>query len=265
MATHFSRFLLVPLLTVVLLLPARFCQAQDEDSTYTTGDTSSVYEENDDDILSADNETDAESDVILPVIRTLSSDSVLALRHNPDFAYMTYLDSLLRARQKKKDHMPEEQQVYEGPSMWDSGIVKLICWSVAIGLVGFVLYRLFMGGGVFYSSKKQELPAVQLDETPDESDLEKAIQLAMQKEDYRMATRYLFLITLNRLGEKGVLQLSTEKTNYQYATELANKRYANSFARLSLQYEYVWFGGFDINQAQFAVLQQQHQQFLKEI
>lgn len=268
MTKRFPRFLLVTILTAALLLPARFCTAQLDDTAYTTVDTAVAYNDNEADYIPSteDGKEDLESNTeILPVMRTISADSMAAIKRRSDFFYMTYLDSLLRARQKEKDNQPEEVREDDTSSVWDTGIVKLICWSVAIGLVGFVLYKLFLGGGLFFSNKKQELPAVHLEDTPDDSDLEKALQQAIKKEDYRMATRYLFLITLNRLGEKGALQLSTEKTNYQYATELAGKPYANQFAKLSLPYEYVWFGGFTINQQQFAALQQQHQQFLKEI
>jgi hypothetical protein len=270
MTNLFTRFLLFSLLTTAMLLPARFCQAQTNDTSYTTIDTTYIEEEEEEDYIPStedeENEDEESNTEILPIVRTVSADSINAFKRSSDFAYMTSLDSLLRARQKEKDNIPEEKIVVEEkPSIWDSGIVKFICWAVAISLVGFVLYRLFLGGGVFFSNKKQELPTVQLEDTPDETDLEKALQQAIKKQDYRMATRYLFLITLNRLGEKGVLQLSTEKTNYQYTTELSGKPYANRFAKLSLQYEYVWFGGFAINQSQFTTLQQQHQQFLKEI
>ena len=265
MAKPLTRFLLVSVLTVALLLTGGFCVAQDnDDSAYTNFDSVQVSKD-DNYIPSTEDEKDTNSSTeILPAIRSIASDTIAAIKSNPEFGYMTSIDSLLRARQKKKDNLPE-QVTDNSPSIWDSGIVKLICWAVAIGLVGFVLYRLFLGGGVFFRNKKQELPLVELEDTPDDHNLEKALQQAISKQDYRMATRYLFLITLSRLGEKGVLQLSTEKTNYQYAAELADKPYANRFAKLSLQYEYVWFGGFIINQTQFATLQQQHQQFLKEI
>ncbi len=267
MAKPFTHFLLAPLLTVALLLPAFFCPAQNNDDTaYTNVDTVTAAYKDNDYIPSTKDEKEPDSSIeILPVIRTIAEDTITAIKHQPDFLYMTYMDSLLRARQREKENMPEQEVDDSSPTIWDLGIVKFICWAAAIGLVGFVLYRLFLGGGFFFRNKKQELPAVELEDAPDESDLEKGLQQAIAKQDYRMASRYLFLITLGRLGEKGALNLSTEKTNYQYTAELAGKPYANRFAKLSLQYEYVWFGGFPINQAQFTMLQQQHQQFLKEI
>ena len=249
-----------------MLLPVSFCRAQTNDSTYISVDTT-VSEDDEEDTISTKDSEDVESDTeIEPVLRTISADTITAIKRSPDFFYITYLDSLFRAEQRAKENKPVIKEPAEPSfSFWELGVVKLICWLVAIGLVGFVLYKLFLGQGIFFTNKQQEMPAVELEDTPDESNLERALQQAIKKGDYRMATRYLFLITLSKLGEKGVLQLSTEKTNYQYATELSNKPYANKFAQLSLQYEYVWFGGFAINEKQFTTLQQQHQQFLKEV
>lgn len=264
MRKFLSHYLLVFIFTAAQLLPVVFCHAQSTDTAYNPVDTVSEYNNEND--ISVKEDKDEESDTeIEPVLRTIPADTITAIKANPDFIYITYLDSLLRAVQKAKDNKPVEKEPESSFSFWDLGIVKFICWAVAIGLVGFVLYKLFLSQGVFYTNKKQALPAVELEDTPDENNLERALQQAIKKGDYRMATRYLFLVTLSRLGEKGILQLSTEKTNYQYATELSNKPYANRFAQLSLQYEYVWFGGFTINENQFTTLQQQHQQFLKEI
>lgn len=265
MRKFLSHFLIILIVTTAWLLPVSVCHAQSTDTTYSGIDTA-VPEYNEEDTISLKDNKDVGSDIeIEPVLRTISADTITAIKGSPDFFYITYLDSLFRAEQKAKDNKPVVKEREPSFSFWELGIVKFICWLVAIGLVGFVLYKLFLGQGIFFTNKKQELPAVELEDTPDDSNLERTLQQAIKKGDYRMATRYLFLITLSKLGEKGVLQLSTKKTNYQYATELANKPYANKFAQLSLQYEYVWFGGFVINDKQFAILQQQHQQFLKEI
>jgi hypothetical protein len=258
------RFCLATALFFVLLLPVRYSFAQREapDSISTIIDTATsedAYEE--------ENETEAGTP-ISPIARNIPADSIRQLKNQPAFSYMSTLDSTLRAMQKARENQPPppvQNEPENVPSLWDSGLVKLLCYLVAIGLVGFVLYKLFLGQGMFFRSRSKPLPAVELDEAPDETDLEKSLRQAMAKRDYRLAVRYLFLLTLNRLGEKGILQLSPDKTNYQYATELAGKPYASRFARLSLQYEYVWFGQFPIDEPQFITMQQQHQQFLKEI
>ncbi len=263
------RFLPTLLLTFLLAMPVAYCMAQQTDPK---GDTSI-------EIVApptiSDDEHEEEEDTgnvltdIDPYSRVISADTIAAYKKNASFGYMAYLDSMLRADEKARQAQPppKEVMIEDSPSVWDLGIVKLLCYLVAIGLVGFVIYKLFIGQGLFFRNKKSTsaVPAVELDEVINESDLEKALRTAISKKDYRLGVRYLFLMTLQRLGDRGALQLSTDKTNYQYATELSGKSYAVRFAQLSLQYEYVWFGNFNISESQFSALQQQHQQFLKEI
>jgi hypothetical protein len=270
MKNPLHRFLLLLLLAMLLQVPVGHCFAQTEDTAIVaplTVDTSEeAYEEDYEDEVE---ETESSGTNIVPYIRTIPADTMAAFKRNSSFTYIAYLDSMLRDEQRKRDSAPKQQQeevVDEGPSIWESGFVKLLFYIVAFGLVGFVLYKLFIGQGIFFRNKRQNtIPTVELEETPDESDLEKALRTAIGRKDYRLGTRYLFLMTLQHLGERGIVQLSSDKTNYQYALELSNKPYANHFAQLSLQYEYVWFGNFPVSEQQFNIIQQQHQQFLKQV
>jgi len=193
----------------------------------------------------------------------LNSDSITALKNDKDFYYMAYLDSLLKA-ERQVVRKPETKS--RSISFWNLDFVKYAFWAIAIAIVGFVLYKLFLqNGSLFRTNKKQRLPDLETNDDIVAEDIESHLQRAIKNGNFRLATRYQFLKTLSALGDKGVLQLSSDKTNYQYASELRQKSYANLFARISLQYEYVWFGKFDINAEQYAGIQQQHQEFLRQI
>jgi hypothetical protein len=53
---------------------------------------------------------------------------------------------------------------------------------------------------------------------------------------------------LQKLSGSGLLQFSADKTNYQYVNELHGKPYQNDFAAITLNYEYVWYGKFEIGE-----------------
>ncbi len=215
-----------------------------------------------------EDETTESGEAIIAVLKSIPADSLQALKSDKGFAYMAHLDSLLRAAQNAKNKMPELRVPVRDNSIsfWDLDIVKYLFWGIAIAVVGFILFRLFSGeGGMFTTNKSLAIPQITIDEDVSENDLEGLLQKAIRNGNYRIAVRYQFLKTLNRLGEKGILKLSADKTNYQYANEMQGKPYANSFARLSLQYEYVWFGEFELNKEQFETVQKEHQQFLKAI
>ena len=106
---------------------------------------------------------------------------------------------------------------------------------------------------------------------PDEDDLsmtadyDKLIDQSITSKNYRLAIRYLYLKSLQKLTEKGAIIFAVDKTNYQYVRELSGKLYKNTFATLTLNYEYVWYGEFEIDQIIFFKLQTEFKQFYNQI
>jgi hypothetical protein len=238
------------------------------DTTIAVTDSANVYYDDstkiDDKVEEVDTAKNGNRKIMAAII-FLSEDSIKSLRRAKGFEYMAYLDSLLKAK-KEVQHEPQQEREKPSFSFWNIGIVKLLCWMVAIGVVAFVLYKLFLGqGGAFSTNAKNNVPQVDMDEEPDMDDLDGQLKRAIQSGNYRLATRYLFLKTLQQLSDRNAISLSSEKTNIQYSQELRGKPYADSFARLCLLYEYVWFGEFNINGEKFASIQQQQQQLAKAI
>ncbi|MFZ1306638.1 MAG: DUF4129 domain-containing protein, partial [Ferruginibacter sp.] len=80
-----------------------------------------------------------------------------------------------------------------------------------------------------------------------ESDFDALIRQSLQSGNYRHAVRYQYLRTLHLLAEKNMVQLAPDKTNFQYVSEIANRNHQQPFASLTLNYEYVWYGEFEID------------------
>jgi len=70
----------------------------------------------------------------------------------------------------------------------------------------------------------------------------------LQAGNYRLAVRYKYLQTLYKMAAKKMVELAADKTNYQYVREISNYNYQNEFAALTLNYEYVWYGEFEIEE-----------------
>ncbi|MEO7312159.1 MAG: hypothetical protein ABIX01_17280 [Chitinophagaceae bacterium] len=270
------------LLLTVFCLPVSRAMAQD-DSTYYQTDTVTT----DSDIVTGEDSTneekkDTDSQAgadIVPILKQVPLDSINSIRGSKEFYYMAFLDSLLRAHQEamkkaraqvesrtRADTRSDSRSVDNAPSVWDSTGFRYLFWLLGLVVVGFVIYKLFMGGGgAFTTNKSLAMPEVVKGEDIPENDLEGLLQRAIRNGQYRLAVRYQFLKTINKLGEKGILNLGTDKTNYQYASEIQHRPYAAGFAKICLQFEYVWFGEFELNKDQFENIRQYHQQFLKEI
>jgi Domain of unknown function (DUF4129) len=111
------------------------------------------------------------------------------------------------------------------------------------------LYRLFLAEGAFKRKPKSAKAEAEVEEEiiTNESNFDALIRQALQGGNYRQAVRYQYLRTLHLLAEKNMVQLAPDKTNFQYVSEIANRSHQQPFASLTLNYEYVWYGEFEID------------------
>ncbi len=249
------------------------CFAQDSGFVYR--DTSiveidtqqTVVDKNDEDVNADEEETN-----VFYVDSTLRNnelflvpDSMRSLKEMKEFAYAKNLDSLLNAYQNSQSHaaVPKEE-----PSLlqrfFGSKITAYFFWAIAIIFIVFVLSKLFFTEGFFQRSFKNA-PVKILEEESEQlsynTDYGKLIALAVSQQNYRLAIRYLYLQTLQKLTIKEVITFAPDKTNYEYVQELSGKNYKQEFAALTLNYEYAWYGAFDIDEKIFTPIQHKFKQF----
>jgi preprotein translocase subunit SecG len=180
----------------------------------------------------------------------LPYDSISNWRNQREYAYTRYLDSLLKNK-KKKEVKPMEGSSGQGifNSLLNSGFIKVLLWTLAILFVLFIIYRLFLAEGMFQQKSKQSENGeaeAEVEVITKESDFDALIRLALQNSNYRQAVRYQYLRTLHALAGKHFIQLAPGKTNFHYVHEIANRSHQLDFASLTLNYEYVWYGEFNI-------------------
>jgi large-conductance mechanosensitive channel len=179
----------------------------------------------------------------------LPYDSIRNWRNLKEYGYTQYLDSLLKNKKKTE---AEEASPASDPGIFNnilgSSFIRVLLWFLVIAFVLFIIYRLFLADGVFKRNTKarKEEADVEVEIITDESDFDALIRQALQQANYRQAVRYQYLRTLHLLAGKNFIELAPDKTNYQYVREIANRNHQNDFAALTLNYEYVWYGEFDI-------------------
>ncbi|MEO7292876.1 MAG: hypothetical protein ABIW34_07225 [Ginsengibacter sp.] len=214
----------------------------------------------------------------------VETDSIKDYKKDKDFAYMKYLDSLLRktkgltvdtfsvntaSTKSNKDvqQNSEPLNTHTGINIFNQPGVKIILWILAFFLIGFIIYKLFLGENFFKRSRSYDTNDTQKEEESisDPSAYDKLISQALMNKNYRLAVRYGFLQTLQMLSESGLVQLSADKTNYQYVNELRGKPYQNDFAALTLNYEYVWYGKFDISEDVYNRLHKEYKSFHQKL
>ncbi len=196
---------------------------------------------------------------------SIDPDTINALKSSTSFAYAKNLDSLLLAYQQahsKEVNQPRSRSLLE--RFFLSTLTKYFFWMLAVVFVAFVLYKLFFTEGFFQRSYAKTNVTRLEDESSELStnaDYAKLVALAVSKGNYRLAVRYLFLQTLQKLALKGLIQFASDKTNYEYVKELTGKSLKNDFAALTLNYEYVWYGEFEVDELIFNTIQHKFKQF----
>ena len=202
-------------------------------------------------------------DTLIRELRFIAQDSVQVVNSDKGFYYRRYMDSLLRATQIKVQK-PRRSVNLSGSDFFSS-IFGIFFWIIAIGLFCFLVYRLFLSNSSFLSRRNRrnvtsDLTVAQEEDTNDPDTL---LRNAIKSGNFRLAVRYLYLQSLHRLSERKFIEINSNKTNYEYVTEMRKHRFANEFASLTLQYEYVWYGEYPVDERLFEQIQNGFTQFYK--
>ena len=195
----------------------------------------------------------------------LSEDTIQHIKKLKQFEYAIYLDSLLRDEQKKREgQKPTVTHTSWLEAFFASTITEYFFWILAAFFVLFILYKLFFTEGIF----QRQSPKIKVTETVTEeeklnnsSDYEPLILKSIAEKNFRLAVRYLYLQTLLQLSENGFIDFAIGKTDHQYLLELNDEQFKDKFSSLLLNYEYIWYGHFEIGAIAFAGIQNEFKQF----
>ncbi|XLS27760.1 DUF4129 domain-containing protein [Flavobacteriaceae bacterium M23B6Z8] len=131
-------------------------------------------------------------------------------------------------------------------------IVFRILIYCAIGLLLFFLIKLFLKVNTrSFVSKRTNEPTVFFSEEEDiiqNENIPALIEKALINRDFRLAIRYQYLLVLKRLSEHNFVQWEQQKTNDDYLLELKNQEISKLFSSITNVYDFVWYGGFEINE-----------------
>ncbi|MBV7267815.1 hypothetical protein [Winogradskyella luteola] len=129
---------------------------------------------------------------------------------------------------------------------------------IIYGLLGIiVLYLLikFLLQNPVSSVFKTEDKAIEgfsyVEEHIEKVDFDKLIKKALKDNNYRLATRYMYLKSLKVLANKKTIEWHYDKTNSDYLNEIKDSKLKALFKRVSYIYDYVWYGEFPIDEVNF--------------
>lgn len=211
-----------------------------------------------------------------------SDSTILKWKHSHEFSYMHYLDSLLRLQKNLKSdtvsidestgkinrNHPLRRDVSALNQILNSLPLKIFFWTLALIFIGFISYKVLFKNGVFNRNKNRSNVEEEEESLHDLDDLleyDALILVAENKNDFNLATRYLYLKTLKNLSERGFINFTPDKTNKEYLQEMSRYKYSGEFESLTRNYEYAWYGKFLIDANVYQQLKERFNLFNKKV
>ncbi|MFC0605507.1 hypothetical protein ACFFGA_13130 [Winogradskyella pulchriflava] len=129
---------------------------------------------------------------------------------------------------------------------------------IVYGLLGIIVLYLLIKfllqnpiSSVFKTEDKTIKGFTYVEENIEQIDFDKLIKKALKANNYRLATRYMYLKTLKVLASKKTIEWHYDKTNTDYLNEIKDSKLKSLFKRVSYIYDYVWYGEFPIDEVSF--------------
>ena len=94
---------------------------------------------------------------------------------------------------------------------------------------------------------------------------QKEIDKAEANANYRLAIRLMFLRLLKVMAEKNIIQYKQDRTNLDYLLQLHPTVYYNNFFRITRNYEYSWYGKFEVAEKAYKVIRNDFDQFDRQL
>jgi len=147
--------------------------------------------------------------------------------------------------------------------------LNVLFWVILIGgFVALLVWFLSTSDVRLFRKKTRPVDEEVQDEITDdifEMNFEKEIQKATEARNYRLAVRHMYLRTLRDLANYNLINYTHEKTNSDYLLQMSATRYYKSFFQLTRNFDYTWYGKFELTQDSFAIIQHAFSAFKQQL
>jgi hypothetical protein len=213
---------------------------------------------------SAQKKVEMDSSVI--TIRNIPQDALQKLKQDEDFQYNRYTE--------------EPKSLWNKFWLWFWSRIEQILatkqgritvWTVlillAVAVIAFFIMKVtgMNKSGLFGRTSDSDLPYIISDDDIHNISFNDAIHEAIQKGNFRLALRLLYLQSLKKMSDRGYIDWQINKTNSDYLFEVVNRPWHSLFKTLTLKFEYTWYGEMNLGKDDFESLQLQFQQFNNQL
>ena len=200
-------------------------------------------------------------------VRKPSESKISALRKLNDYQYTVQDSQIIDTWWKRL-----LRRFYNWFNSIFTGVGNPIFWKTAayvfiVSVIVYVILKL-MGVnfyGLYQKKNNNEIPYETFGENIHTIDFADSIAEAIVQKNYRLAVRLYYLKTLKELTDRKMIDWRINKTNRSYVYELNSPTLRPDFERITLQFEYAWYGDFSVDETQFLNIKNQFLTFSESI
>lgn len=183
-------------------------------------------------------------------LRTIDTGKLKKYKEDPDFQY----DRIVQY----------ELTIWERIIEWIKNLLRTIFFSEEYADIADIILYAVMGltiiviiyfiyrteiRNIFSKEIKKQLTYLEASENIHELNFDEMISKSLDDKNFRYAIRLTYLKLLKLLDSRGFINWRNDKTNREMINQIRHKQLNASLASITLEFENIWYGGLDIDEA----------------
>jgi hypothetical protein len=247
-----------------LILFSAFLQAKSQSDTPVFDSAAEVMDEGTKEVTNTDEQYfsykwQSEDDSFSVQQRHVPDSLAKEMQQDDDFWYAHTEIKKPDPKLIKRNYVPLGRQPWFQTLLWliiIGGFAAAIIWYLASSNVGLFRKRNIETRGEISDEIPEDIFAI---------NYQKEIDKAEKQGNYRFAIRLMFLRLLKDMTEKSIIQYKQDRTNFDYLLQLQPTVYYSNFFRITRNYEYSWYGHFDVNEEAYRIIRSDFDQFDRQL
>lgn len=134
-------------------------------------------------------------------------------------------------------------------------IIRILPYLLILGLIALIVWiflKIDSGNLLMEKIRAPETLLSDDEELIQRQDLQELIDKALASGNYRLAVRFYYLLVLQKMSGKDLIDWQVQKTNHEYIFEIEDQELRSSFRTVTDIYDYIWYGNFEVDKTAFA-------------
>ncbi len=139
-------------------------------------------------------------------------------------------------------------------------IIEALPYLLVLGVLIFLVWlfiKIDITGSPLLGRTPAQVVLNDEQEIIENRDIQSLIDHALAEDNYRLAVRYYYLLVLQQLSQRHIIEWQAQKTNNEYVYEIKDDGLRTQFSKVTRIYDFIWYGSFVVDGDAFAKAQRE--------